>query len=691
MKIYSFIVNEKRVSFFRKIDSILRKVGGAYYTRTLGQLKYKLRYRKVGRDNKLFMMPQSLSDICWDFEKQTEDNRNPLISIIVPCCNQAASLERRLASIYQQTYTNYEVILADGGSSDDSRRIMSAYAAKYPDKTITIINDKPVGNPLEMWKQGIQAAKGEWIWIAKGEDFCDSLFLEKIVESLCYKSVMLGFTDCVFQEEGQEAGRTAEYGRDLQNLEWDKSFVVSAHDLMENGFGTCKVIPTISCAVFKNTGRLLQEIEKAALQAVKVQEEATDLLWLAEWLFCLAVIEGGTVAYIGEKLAGMGSHPVTQEEYSSAVKVIADYMEEKKRLPKVVMACYALKSGGGETYPVYMANELKKRGMNVTLLNFDLELCEEKVKALVDKSVPVVTMKHTDYAAKILKHLGGEVVHSHHATVDYTLALWINSNPGLCKHIITLHGMYEIIAPEDCSRVINEVVKSCNHFVYISDKNLCSFQEREQYIADKFTKLANGLPEVEIHAVERKALGLKPEAFVLVLASRGIPEKGWKEAIEAVELANARGQREIHLVILGDGECKKALEKDAPEYIHFLGTVSNVRDYFAMGDAGILPSRYQGESYPLVVIECLMAGKPMIATDIGEISNQLRDEAGKKAGILIPLDSWKIDINKLANAIVELANNTSYYRELQERTISAGKRSDMDKIIEAYLTLYQEG
>ena len=55
-------------------------------------------------------------------------NKLPLISVIVPNFNHVKYLTQRLNSIFNQTYSNFEVILLDDCSTDNSREILSKYA-----------------------------------------------------------------------------------------------------------------------------------------------------------------------------------------------------------------------------------------------------------------------------------------------------------------------------------------------------------------------------------------------------------------------------------------------------------------------------------------------------------------------------------------------------------------------------------
>lgn len=79
-------------------------------------------------------------------------------------------------SIYQQTYQNIEVILLDDFSSDNSVEILKQYAKKYPHKTRLVVNEQNSGRVFRQWNKGLALAKGELIWIAESDDYCDTNF-----------------------------------------------------------------------------------------------------------------------------------------------------------------------------------------------------------------------------------------------------------------------------------------------------------------------------------------------------------------------------------------------------------------------------------------------------------------------------------------------------------------------------------
>lgn len=731
-KCYKFITDAKRISFFRKIDSLLQKSGGKVYKKTLGQLKYRLHFANVNMTLPSNVGHNTLEQLLWHYDTPVPFSAEPLVSVIVPNFNHAPYLTQRFESIYNQTYQNFEVILLDDCSTDNSREILDRYALKYPEKTRTLFNDTNSGQVFKQWNKGLAAARGELIWIAEGDGYCELDFLETMVRLFEYRSVMIAFARSVFMQDGEKIGSTEEYLHDLPNLRWDTPFFMSAHNLVQNGMAIHNVIPNVSSAMFRNIGRIPEEVE----------EICEHMHFCSAWIFYLSIMKGSVVGYTNQTISYYRVHAqstsfkvqkaadyyfefeqvscfiaqnyrVKQDIFETVLKNLKEHchiqnhdmgeftVEDcyslkrinkalQSRKPNIIMACYALKSGGGETYPIYLANELARQNMAVTLINFDLEPSEKRIIDLIHPNVPVVNICSADDIGNIFYHLGADIVHSHHATVDYAVALWINSNPHLGKHIITLHGMYEAIDKADSTRVINEILRSCYKYVYTADKNLSCFKSLQESSPEKFVKYPNGLPYMSVTPVRRDSIGIKEDDFVAVLASRGIPEKGWAEAIQALSMAQEQCTKKLHLVILGDGECRPLLEPNAPSNVHFLGTVSNLRDYFSMGDVGILPSRFKGESYPLVLIDCLMTGRPVIATDIAEVSNIIQDEHGLNAGILIPLNDWHFETQDLCEAIVSLAQNPSLYQSYKARALGAGKKCDITTVAANYVSLYKE-
>lgn len=105
----------------------------------------------------------------------------PKVSIIVPNYNHARFLRQRLDSILNQTFQDFEVIILDDCSTDDSVNVIKEYASNKH-VSHTILNSTNSGSPAKQWIKGIHLAKGEWIWIAESDDFCEPTFLEEMTK-----------------------------------------------------------------------------------------------------------------------------------------------------------------------------------------------------------------------------------------------------------------------------------------------------------------------------------------------------------------------------------------------------------------------------------------------------------------------------------------------------------------------------
>ena len=107
----------------------------------------------------------------------------PKVSVIVPNYNHAPYLRQRLDSIYNQTFQDFEVIILDDCSTDNSKEIIEEYRNR-PQTSHIVYNEANSGSPFKQWAKGFDLAKGEYIWIAESDDWANEHFLEKITPSL---------------------------------------------------------------------------------------------------------------------------------------------------------------------------------------------------------------------------------------------------------------------------------------------------------------------------------------------------------------------------------------------------------------------------------------------------------------------------------------------------------------------------
>lgn len=121
-------------------------------------------------------------------------------SIIVPVYNVEKYIEKCLKSILKQTYSNFELIVVNDGSPDNSQKIIDKYSKK--DKRIKSFI-KENGGLSDARNYGLEYATGDYILFVDSDDYLDESLLEKLNETLLKEKVdVLRFECSTYDEEG---------------------------------------------------------------------------------------------------------------------------------------------------------------------------------------------------------------------------------------------------------------------------------------------------------------------------------------------------------------------------------------------------------------------------------------------------------------------------------------------------------
>lgn len=127
-----------------------------------------------------------MNDGCYSkydyFERsiQVMSSANPKVTIIVAVYNGAKTLQQCIDSIASQSYSNKELIILDGGSTDGTLEILKANQDK-----LTIWVTEPDEGIYDAWNKGVKQAHGDWICFIGADDyFWDSMVLERVVRQL---------------------------------------------------------------------------------------------------------------------------------------------------------------------------------------------------------------------------------------------------------------------------------------------------------------------------------------------------------------------------------------------------------------------------------------------------------------------------------------------------------------------------
>ncbi len=260
--------------------------------------------------------------------------------------------------------------------------------------------------------------------------------------------------------------------------------------------------------------------------------------------------------------------------------------------------------------------------------------------------------------------------------------------------IVTDHGDYWIINEENRS-YYEPVFRRSNALIYLSESNLTRAQRFKRPPGFRYFKIYNGYPINDL-PVEQRDVPSKPsgkEEFVFGMISRGIPEKGWAEALEAFIKLRKQVAVPIRLLFVGESEHISSLQKSVPaelkDQIEFAGYQSDPRPFIARFTAGLLPTYYKGESLPTVIVEYLAQGKPVIATDTGGIREMLT-LGGQLAGIIIGKDSeGRADVEQLCGAMKRMIDDVTFRERVTALALRVRKRFSMQTCVDSYFDTFQ--
>lgn len=227
-----------------------------------------------------------------------ENNQNvPLVSVIVPNYNYARYLPERIESILNQTFQDFELILLDDVSTDDSLSILKRYST-HEHVSQLVINETNTGNPFKQWAKGIGLARGKYVWIAEADDLAELTFLETCVRHAeQYKDFSFAYTGSLLID----AQGTVNYQKDVNK--WGNRAQQEAAHFNGKAFALHNLY--WRNYVLNASGVLFRR--EYAQQAI-IHSDFTDFHYCGDWLFWFHMALQGSVVEIYRNLNYFRQH-----------------------------------------------------------------------------------------------------------------------------------------------------------------------------------------------------------------------------------------------------------------------------------------------------------------------------------------------------------------------------------------------
>ena len=656
----------------------------------------------------------------------------PRVSVIVPNYNHAAFLRQRLASIAAQSYGNIELIVLDDNSTDDSRRVIRDLVAELDIPARLEFNGENSGNVFSQWRKGLDLASGDLIWICESDDFCEPDFLERIVPAFADESVNIAFgriqfcePDGTFREgldgyrEGAEAGI------------WQTTLTRPAAQWFNGALGVNNVIANVGGCVFR----------RVQLPDT-VWDRARSFRICGDWFLYLHLAGTGQITFEPRAVSYFRQHAhntsasnfhrryyydehfrvleamighwgiavATRRRFLDKLRAQFDRMDleaelgpferlcdldallaARRRVPHIQMHFLGFHLGGGEIFPINLANALLEAGLGVSMLAVDMLSRNEGMKEALDRRIPIYSGLDlsTRRRADFWEAAGVSLIHSHVAASDAQLAN-AGAEPIERPYVVTMHGSY-VGLDEASAEIVEWILANVTGWVYLAERNLEFFAGRPP-VAAPFVKLPNAMPADPRPApFSRADLGIGAGDLVFTLVGRAVRQKGWRIAVEAFRrFAEGPGGPPAHLLMVGEGEAAEEARQAAKgqDNIHFLGYQKTVNAILRMSDCMLLPTRFEGESYPLCLIQALQEGLPSIATDIGEI-RVMMTQKDDIAGILLDFETGDDRFIAALQRAMEAMRDPQTRRKGSETAKLCAERYDMRNLARSYMDIYE--
>jgi glycosyltransferase involved in cell wall biosynthesis len=238
----------------------------------------------------------------------------PTVSVVVPNYNHARFLHRRLDSVFAQTYQDFEVILLDDCSRDESRAILREYAARPGVHLVE--NGTNSGSVFRQWNKGVGLARGKYVWIAESDDYADPHLLERLIEVLDPDpQIVVAYCRSWGVREDGRPNEFVYFGPDAKNPRWESNFVVEGREECRSYFPWYNPIRNASSAVFR----------KAVYEAAGRADES--FLVAGDWKLWASMALLGKMAYVSEPLNYQQFHTANTQSKTEPVIVIREILD----------------------------------------------------------------------------------------------------------------------------------------------------------------------------------------------------------------------------------------------------------------------------------------------------------------------------------------------------------------------------
>lgn len=281
--------------------------------------------------------------------------------------------------------------------------------------------------------------------------------------------------------------------------------------------------------------------------------------------------------------------------------------------------------GGGLTHIIALMKILSKKGHQTELVVFEDGPVANAARKNNLKVTVLVQKSRFDFSPLkklqlIIKHNKIDIVHTHGPRANFMYAKISQKVPA--KWVVTIHSdptldfMNTGFKGKILAWLNLKSLRKADHFLTVTDRFIPILKDKAGIDVEKISVARNGLD-----FLDKIPVGIKHDNFNVINVGRLHPVKNQKILMEAFIKADLPMSV---LTIVGDGSLFDEMQDwvkthNFEQRIRLLGykTQDEINDLYRKMDIAVLSSR--SESFPLVLLEAINQGVPIISTDVGDV------------------------------------------------------------------------
>lgn len=332
-----------------------------------------LHYEKYGkREGRTLFRPfKEMRPTIWDNFVCKHKNKNPKISVVVASYNYQDYIKETLDSLLAQTYKNFEIIVVDDGSKDDSVKVIKKYAKKYPNIFLYRHHQGKNRGLPETIKLALTKATGEYVAFCESDDRWLPNYLEekvKLINNYADPKIIINDVKIFGNKERCVVIQNMLDGR-------KRKYIQTKLKLSVTEFREKNWIVTFSCCMVKT-----DELKKCNI--TDVPRKANLDWWLWRQLCC-----NNTVFYINKQLTEWRIHNsymvkesitsiLRQEEFLQKGDEILMKKHTLRALPLLNKYKIRHNKYHVENYKIYRKNKLTQQPkFSIIMPTYNREFC----------------------------------------------------------------------------------------------------------------------------------------------------------------------------------------------------------------------------------------------------------------------------------------------------------------------------